>query len=143
MDLLQRFIDAQDGTYRIAYAEIKQERKRSHWIWFIFPQLLGLGKSPMSDKYGLTLREAELYLQHPILSFRLRNILKELLKHSDKDICRIMGTDLDAMKLQASMTLFDYMSPNDIFGQVLDVFYNGNKHDKTLNIIHHVQEKIS
>lgn len=138
MDLLQRFIDAQDRTYRIAYAEIKQGRKRGHWIWFIFPQLLGLGKSFMSNKYGLTIKEAGLYLKHPILSLRLRNILKELLKHEDKDICVIMGTDLDAMKLQASMTLFDWLSPNDIFHKVLDAFFNGYKHQKTLEIINYV-----
>ena len=141
MDLLQRFIDAQDRTYRIAYAEIKQGRKRSHWIWFIFPQLLGLGKSLMSNMYGLTVKEAELYLRHPILSLRLRNILKELLKHKDRDICEIMGTDLDAMKLQASMTLFNWLSPKDIFQKVLDAFFNGYKHQKTLDIINYVQER--
>lgn len=141
MDSLQRFIDAQDDKYRIAYAEIKRGKKANHWIWFIFPQLLGLGKSEMSHKYGLTLLEAKRYLQHPILSLRLRNILKVLLKHKDKDICRIMGYDLDAMKLQASMTLFDWFSPNDIFKEVLDAFFNGYKHQKTLDIINHVQER--
>ena len=143
MNSLQRFIDAQDGDYRVAYTELKKGKKLSHWIWFIFPQLSGIGSSYMSKKYGLTLEEAKMYLQHPILSLRLRNILSVLLVHSGKDICKIMGWELDALKLQASMTLFDYLSPNDIFGRVLDVFYNGNKHDKTLNIIHHVQEEIS
>ena len=141
MDLLQRFIDAQDRTYRIAYAEIKQGRKRGHWIWFIFPQLLGLGNSNMSIEYGLTMKEAELYLRHPILSLRLRNILKELLKHKNKDICAIMGMELDAKKLQASMTLFDWLSPDDIFKCVLDAFFNGYKHQKTLDIINYVQER--
>ena len=111
----------------------------NHWIWFIFPQLYGIGKSDMSRRYGLTVDEAELYLQHPILSLRLRNILKQLLRHKDKDINCVMGCGLDAMKLQASMTLFDWFSPNDIFGQVLDVFFGGYKHKQTLNILNHVQ----
>ena len=138
MDLLQRFVDAQDSEYRIAYAEIRRGKKTSHWIWFIFPQLYGLGVSEMSKRYGLTVKEAVLFLKHPVLSLRLRNILKILLEHKDKDIVRIMG-ELDALKLQASMTLFNEFSPNDIFGEVLDVFYEGQKHQKTLNLIYHVQ----
>lgn len=139
MDLLQRFVDAQDSEYRIAYAEMKKGKKISHWIWFIFPQLYGLGVSEMSKRYGLTIDEAVLFLDHPILSLRLRNILKILLEHKNKDIVRIMG-ELDALKLQASMTLFNEFSPDDIFGEVLDVFYGGQKHQKTLNLIYHVQE---
>ena len=138
MDLLQRFVDAQDSEYRIAYAEIRRGKKTSHWIWFIFPQLYGLGVSEMSKRYGLTVKEAVLFLKHPVLSLRLRNILKILLEHKDKDIVRIMG-ELDALKLQASMTLFNEFSPDDIFGEVLDVFYEGQKHQKTLNLIYHVQ----
>lgn len=138
MDLLQRFVDAQDSEYRIAYAEMRRGKKISHWIWYIFPQLYGLGSSEMSKRYGLTVDEAVLFLDHPILSLRLRNILKILLEHKDKDIVRIMG-ELDALKLQASMTLFNEFSPDDIFGEVLDVFYEGQKHQKTLNLIYHVQ----
>ena len=138
MDSLQRFIDAQDSEYRIAYAEMNRGKKTSHWIWYIFPQLSGLGSSEMSKRYGLTVDEAILFLDHPILSLRLRNILKILLEHKDKDIVRIMG-ELDALKLQASMTLFNEFSPDDIFGEVLDVFYEGQKHQKTLNLIYHVQ----
>ena len=139
MDLLQRFVDAQDSEYRIAYAEMKSGKKKSHWIWYVFPQLSGLGSSEMSKRYGLTVDEAILFLDHPILSLRLRNILKILLEHKDKDIVRIMG-ELDALKLQASMTLFNEFSPDDIFDEVLNVFYGGQKHQKTLNLIYHVQE---
>ena len=139
MDLLQRFVDAQDSEYRIAYAEMRRGKKTSHWIWYVFPQLSGLGSSEMSKRYGLTVDEAVLFLDHPILSLRFRNILKILLEHKNKDIVRIMGS-LDALKLQASMTLFNELRPNDIFGEVLDVFYGGQKHQKTLNLIYHVQE---
>ena len=140
MDSLQRFIDAQDNEYRIAYAEMKRGRKRSHWIWFIFPQICGLGKSMMSKRYGLTLKEAKEYLLHPILSLRLRNILFVLMIHNGKDINKIMGGELDALKLQASLTLFDYLSPNDIFDSVLDIFYQGKRHKETLNIINYVRQ---
>lgn len=94
----------------------------------------------MSDTYGLAVDEASDYLQHPILGLRLKNITNQLLKHKDKDIVDIMGTGLDAMKLQASMTLFDYFSPNDVFGQALDVFFDGHKHQKTLDILNYVQK---
>lgn len=140
MDRLQRFLDAQDHMYRIAYCEMQKGKKRSHWIWYIFPQLDGLGKSEMSYIYGLTLEEAKLYLRHPILSLRLRNILKVLLTNRDKGICEIMGSELDAKKLQASMTLFDWISHGDIFCEVLDAFFSGNKHKKTLDIINYVQK---
>ena len=139
MKSLQRFIDAQDSEYRVAYAEIKRGKKVSHWIWYIFPQLYGLGHSEMSKKYGLTVPEAVEYLKHPILSLRLRNILKELLRHKNKDIVTIMGS-LDALKLQASMTLFSLLCPNDIFDTVLDSFYKGQLHKETINLIYHVQE---
>ena len=140
MDRLQRFIDAQDEGYRIAYKEMKRGKKMSHWIWFVFPQLKGLGKSIMSDEYGLLMDEVRPYLQHPILSLRLRNICNVLLEHKNRDIVRIMGTELDVMKLQASMTLFDYYSPGDVFKEVLDAFFQGNKHEKTLKLIKYVQE---
>ena len=137
MDLLQRFIDAQDHMYRVAYSEMLNGKKKTHWIWFIFPQLFGVGKSTTSKYYGLTLNETQLYLSHPILSLRLRNILNVLLKHKGKNIVSIMGGELDAKKLNASMTLFDYYQPNDIFEQVIEAFFSGNKHQQTLNIINH------
>lgn len=132
MDSLQRFVDAQDTTYRVAYQEMKMGRKKSHWIWFIFPQLRGLGKSAMSKLYGLTPEEAQNYLQHPILSLRLEHILHVLLSNGNKDIEDIMGSKIDAMKLQASMTLFDYFKPNDIYEGVLDVFFDGKRHGPTI-----------
>ena len=139
MDALQRFIDAQDENYRTAYREMGGGRKRSHWIWFVFPQLAGLGSSEMSRTYGLRHDEVVPYLRHPILSLRLRNICDVLLSHRGKDIVGMMGGELDALKLQASMTLFDHFSPDDVFGRVLNAFFQGKRHEKTLELIRYVQ----
>lgn len=112
----------------------------SHWIWFIFPQPRGLGKSTMSWEYGLTIEEARSYLEHPVLSLRLRHIIQALLTHAGEDIVDIMGSRLDSLKLQASMTLFDSLSPADVFEEVLDVFYDGQRHEETLILLNDVQE---
>ncbi len=104
---LQRFIDAQERDYATALAEIKAGRKQSHWIWYIFPQLKGLGRSYHSNLYGIESRaEAEAYLAHPVLGARLREITDALLSHEDKSAVQIFGW-LDAMKVRSSMTLFD------------------------------------
>lgn len=127
---INRFIEAQDAHwmgYDWAMAEITNGRKISHWIWYIFPQLRGLGHSRRSHFYGIADRkEAEDYLVHPILGPRLWEITEALLKHSDKPPERILG-DIDAQKVQSCMTLFDSISPNDIFAEVLSSFYNGER----------------
>ena len=99
---LQRFLDAQDEMYPIALKEMKNGRKMSHWIWFIFPQVKGLGRSYNSEFYGLDgIGEAEAYIKHPILAARLREICRALLENTDKEIKYIMGWNVDVMKLKS------------------------------------------
>lgn len=127
---IKRFIEAQEAQWMgfdWALAEITNGRKISHWIWYIFPQLRGLGHSRRSHYYGIADRtEAEDYLAHPILGQRLREITEALLKHTDKSAERILGY-IDALKVKSCMTLFDCISPNDIFSEVLSSFYNGER----------------
>lgn len=127
---IERFVEAQESPYAgyiQALKEIKTGRKVSHWIWYIFPQLLGLGHSRMSHFYGIADKaEAEAYLNHPILGPRLREISEALLTHADKSAEWILG-DIDAQKVKSCMTLFDCIYPNEIFSEVLDFFYNGER----------------
>lgn len=133
---LNRFIDAQNYMYETALTEIKNGMKMSHWIWFIFPQLRGLGRSDMAYKYGINgIEEAKEYLAHPVLSARLTEISEALLVHKNKDIEYIMG-GIDAMKLRSSMTLFALVSEeNSVFHQVLECFYNGEMDEYTIKLI--------
>lgn len=133
---LNRFIKAQERAYTTALKEIKNGEKKSHWIWFIFPQLRGLGRSDMAYKYGINgIEEAKEYLSHPILSERLIEVTETLLTHKDKDIYDIMG-DIDDMKLHSSMTLFALASEeNSVFHQVLECFYNGEMDEYTIKLI--------
>lgn len=125
---LQRFVDAQDqgGIYQRALAELRAGRKTSHWIWFVFPQVAGLGRSPMAEEYAIfSLDEARAYLAHPVLGPRLRESAAALLPHAGTPPTAILG-EIDAIKLRSSMTLFARADPNEpIFGEVLDVFYDG------------------
>lgn len=132
---IERFVEAQDtpyADYELALTEIANGRKISHWIWYIFPQLRGLGHSRRSYYYGIAGKaEAEAYLNHPILGPRLREISEELLAHTNKSAEYIFGS-IDAVKVQSCMTLFDCISPNDIFSDVLDSFYNGERDKNSL-----------
>ena len=133
---MQRFLDAQKNQYYIALREMREGSKSSHWIWFIFPQILGLGQSPESKRYGISdLDEAKAYLSHPVLGARLREITAEVLKHTDSSIRTIMGGGIDVKKFKSSMTLFDAVSPNDIFAKALETFYGGERDNKTLEMI--------
>lgn len=132
---LQRFIEAQNDSYDQALKEIRNGRKLTHWIWYIFPQMKGLGFSYNSEYYGITsLQEAKDYLENELLRKRLFEITESLLMHKGKDIESIMG-DIDALKLKSSMTLFDAVQPDDIFGEVLDEFYGGERCRRTLEKI--------
>ena len=132
---LQRFIEAQNDSYDQALKEIRNGRKLTHWIWYIFPQIKGLGFSYNSEYYGITsLREAKDYLENELLRKRLFEITESLLMHKGKDIESIMG-DIDSLKLKSSMTLFDAVQPDDIFGEVLDEFYGGERCRRTLEKI--------
>ena len=122
---LERFLTAQAADYADALDDIRNGRKRGHWIWYIFPQQKGLGHSYNSEYYGLDgIDEARAYLAHPVLGARLREISEALLTHEGKrDIDSIMGSSIDVLKLQTCMNLFNRVSPNDIFEKVLDAFF--------------------
>ena len=132
---IQRFITAQEQSYdgyKQALSEIQQGRKTSHWIWYIFPQIKGLGHSYMSNYYGIScLEEAQEYMSNEVLSARLREITNTLLSHKDKTSKEILGY-IDDMKVRSCMTLFDMVSPNDIFNDVLFQFYESQRCDKTI-----------
>ena len=133
---LDRFLDAQERMYEIALKEIRNGEKESHWMWYIFPQLRGLGRSQMAYAYGINgIEEAKAYIEHPVLSARLIEICEALLEHKNEDIEDILG-DVDAMKLRSSMTLFAFISEkNSVFFQVLECFYDGKMDEHTLKLI--------
>jgi uncharacterized protein (DUF1810 family) len=123
---LERFVAAQQGAYEGALRELRAGRKTGHWIWFIFPQLAGLGRSHMSQFYGIeSLGEAEAYLGHPVLGSRLRECVSAVLTTSGASAEAIFGS-LDAMKVRSSMTLFHRAEPDEpLFVEVLERFFGG------------------
>lgn len=131
---LDRFLAAQQGQYSTALREIRQGRKRTHWIWFVFPQIKGLGFSQAAQFYGLAnLEEAKEYAAHPVLGARLREISGALLTLETNDIRTVMPHP-DHLKLCSSMTLFALAAPDEpVFRQVLDKFYHGQMDRLTLN----------
>ena len=138
---VSRFIEAQENTYSAALSEIKNGRKRTHWMWFIFPQIKGLGNTQMSVKYSINdINEAIFYVNHPILGNRLKEITGELLKIKDKSALDIFGSP-DDKKLKSCMTLFSIVSQDSIFLQVLNQFFNSEKDGKTLDIIGKLNHK--
>lgn len=131
---LDRFVKAQDSehSYSVALSEIKQGCKRSHWIWYVFPQIKGLGHSYRSEYFGISCKEeAESYLSHPVLGERLREITQALLDCDNPSASNILGNH-DAAKVQSCMTLFDIISPKDIFNDVLWKYYEGKRCAKTV-----------
>ncbi len=133
---LKRFIDAQESTYERALAEIKNGRKQSHWIWFIFPQVQGLGFNNTSKLYAIKdIEEAEQYLQHEVLGKRLIIICEALMALETADAHEVFGSP-DDLKLKSSMTLFSSLENNNpVFEMVLKKFFNGTRDMKTLEII--------
>jgi uncharacterized protein (DUF1810 family) len=125
---LQRFVAAQEagGTYRRAAAELRNGRKASHWMWFIFPQIAGLGYSPAAQTYAISgLEEARAYLAHPVLGARLIECAAILAGLAGRTAEQVLG-EVDALKLRSSMTLFLHAAPGEpVFGQVLDQYYDG------------------
>ena len=123
---IERFVEPSNRMYEIALGEIKKGKKQSHWMWFIFPQLKGLGKTSTSDYYGITdVEEATIFLNHPILGKRLIEITNSVLQIQNKTAFEIFGTP-DYLKLKSSMTLFSLANrKNLVFKNVLDKFYNG------------------
>ena len=129
---LERFLKAQEIVYPQALKEIKEGKKQSHWIWYVFPQIKGLGHSYNSEFYGISSQEeAKAYLEHPVLGARLREITQSLLDCGNPSADDILGFP-DVLKVRSCMTLFDLVSPNDIFNKVLFRFYESQKCDKTL-----------
>ena len=133
---LKRFLDAQEKDYAVALSEIKNGRKKSHWIWYIFPQIQGLGFSETSRYYAIKdLEEAETYLKHPVLGERLVQISNALLDLPGNDAHKIFGSP-DDLKLKSSMTLFASIeNTNPVFSKVLYKFFNGETDFKTLRIL--------
>jgi uncharacterized protein (DUF1810 family) len=133
---LNRFIEAQNRDYPQALAEMRNGRKRSHWIWYIFPQIHGLGFSSTSEYYAIrSLDEAKDYLQHPVLGSRLIEITKAVLAHNGKTANQIMGSP-DDLKLKSCMTLFNLLENTDpVFQEVLDNYFDGMQDQKTIAIV--------
>ena len=136
---INRFIEAQEVPYFCGYKqaleEVKNGRKTNHCIWYIFPQLRCLGRSSRAHYYGIADRdEAQRYLEHYILSARIREITEALLEHKNKTALSIFG-EIDAIKVRSCKTMFDYLSPCDIFSEVLDSFYESERCELTLKVM--------
>ncbi len=135
-DEFQHFVSAQSGCSEAVAAEILAGRKQSHWMWFVFPQLSGLGSSPTARRFSIEgLDQARRYLAHPVLGKRLVEMAQLLLSHSGQRPQDILG-DVDAMKLRSSVTLFSRVpAAPAVFRQVLDEFYDGRECEKTLCLL--------
>lgn len=133
---LERFVQAQAGPYATALLELQRGRKRSHWIWYVFPQLRGLGSSAYASRYGLTgLREARAYLAHPLLGPRLRECIEALMAPGSPSAHEVLG-ELDAMKLRSSLTLFAAAAPGDsLFRTALERHFGGHADPKTTALL--------
>lgn len=133
---LNRFIEAQEAVYDQALSELKNGRKRTHWMWFIFPQIAGLGSSPMSHRYSIgSADEARAYLAHPILGQRLIECSNAILAVENKSATEILGPP-DDMKLKSCATLFETVSQSgSVFTQILEKFYAGERDSRTLSLI--------
>ena len=133
---LKRFLDAQDQDYARALAEIRNGRKQSHWIWYIFPQISGLGYSSTAVFYGIKdIQEAEEYLRHPVLGSKLIETANALLEINGKTANQILGNP-DDLKVRSSMTLFNLLENTDpVFQAVLDKYFNGIPDQRTLDLV--------
>ena len=133
---LERFVSRQKETYDTAYKELSQGMKQSHWMWWIFPQIIGLGMTSISKEYSIkSIEEAKAFLDHPYLGKNLKEICKVLLDTKSNDASYVMGYP-DDLKLCSSMTLFIEADPEEkVFQQVLDKFFNGRQDSRTLDIL--------
>jgi uncharacterized protein (DUF1810 family) len=133
---LGRFVQAQEGDYARALAEIRSGRKRSHWMWYVFPQIEGLGASPTSRRYAIrSVAEAGAYLRHPVLGPRLRECCEAALGVEGRSALEIFGSP-DDMKLRSCATLFACVSPaGSVFHRLLDRFFQGRGDDRTLSLV--------
>jgi uncharacterized protein (DUF1810 family) len=133
---LSRFVDAQQGVYETALAEIRGGRKRSHWMWFIFPQVKGLGSSAMARRFAIgSLAEAKAYLDHPVLGPRLLECVEALTALEGRTASEVFGFP-DDMKLRSSATLFALASPaGSVFERLLDQYYAGEHDERTMALV--------
>ena len=132
---LNRFLTAQERSYDAALAEIKAGRKRTHWMWYIFPQIAGLGMSSTAQYYSIQDRlEAKEYMEHPVLGARLLEISRALLTLENSDATAVMGYP-DDLKLRSCMTLFAQVSDDPVFEAVLDKFFGGRPDSRTLALL--------
>lgn len=135
---IERFVEEQDKVFSVVKQELREGKKRSHWMWYIFPQIKGLGRTPTSKFYSIScIEEVKAYLDHPKLKDRLRELCQILIQSGKEDPVDIFG-NIDARKLKSSMTLFDIVSPNDIFSEVLDKFFCSKRCGRTLSILDEV-----
>jgi len=137
---LNRFVAAQETDYAQALAEIRAGSKRSHWMWFVFPQVAGLGHSPTARTYAISgLDEARAYLAHPALGTRLREAASVVADSGARDPVDVMGSDIDAMKLCSSMTLFAAAAQDEddarLFQRVLDRYFDGEQDPRTTALL--------
>ncbi len=134
-DSLERFLVAQEHSYDTALREIRAGHKRSHWMWYIFPQIAGLGMSYTAQLYAIAdIDEARRYIAHPLLGARLIEISRALLTLESSDAAAVMGYP-DDLKLRSCMTLFSQVSDDPVFTAVLDKFYGGRADTRTLSIL--------
>ena len=132
---LDRFASAQEASYEAALAEIRRGRKRSHWMWFVFPQLAGLGRSTTAQHYAIaSLDEARAYLAHPVLGPRLRTCV-EALQDLDHGSAEAVFGDIDAMKLRSSLTLFEQASGERLFAAAIERWFDGRRDEATLRLL--------
>ena len=133
---LERFVRAQASSYSQALAELTRGQKESHWMWFIFPQIAGLGTSAMSQRFAIrNVDEAGAYLEHPVLGARLRECMQTLLDIESRTAHAIFGSP-DDLKLQSCATLFAQVSPRDgIFERVLQKFFDGHRDEMTMRFL--------
>ena len=133
---LSRYIDAQEGVYGSALAELRKGKKQGHWMWFIFPQIAGLGRSVMSRRYAIaSLDEARAYLKHKVLGPRLEECCRAIMELQGKSAREIFG-ETDEMKLRSSATLFAEASgPGSVFHEILQKYFNGERDSKSLDLL--------
>ncbi|MCL5262974.1 MAG: DUF1810 domain-containing protein [Acidobacteria bacterium] len=133
---LQRFVEAQEPVYAQVCAELSEGRKRSHWMWFVFPQIRGLGHSPTAQHFAIRSRaEAEAYLRHPVLGTRLRECTALVNAVQGREVSEIFGYP-DDLKFRSSMTLFVEVAPEDaVFRQALDKYFEGEPDERTVELM--------
>lgn len=138
---LARFVKVQEFNYTKALSEIQNGRKRTHWMWYIFPQLKELGRSSTAKYYGIeNIEEATEYLNHPVLGARLNEISEALLSNEKSNPYEVMG-DIDGLKLCSSMTLFaEVIGYDSVFGRVIEKYYDGKKDENTVRLLREMEE---